>query len=57
MGIDGDGGKARGRRHVAQVLAEAFLVDREIVGERQQDGRDDAVRHIMGVAGHRKLSP
>ena len=56
MGVDGDGGKARGRRHVAQVLAEARLVDRQIVRERQEDGRNDAVRHIVGVTGHRNFS-
>src|SRR5580704_9615983 len=29
-----------------------LLVDRKIVEERQQDGRNDAVRQILGVAGH-----
>ena len=56
MGIDGDGREALGRRDVAQMLAEALLVDRQVVLERQQDGRNDAVRHIMGVAGHFRLS-
>ncbi len=40
------------RRDIAQMLAEALLVDREVVGERQQDGRNDAMGHIMGVTGH-----
>ena len=52
MRVDGDGGDALGRRHVAQVRAEALLVDREILVERQQHGRDDAVRNIGGVTGH-----
>ena len=43
MGVDGDGGDAGRRRHVAQMLAETRLVDGEIGIERQQHGRDDAV--------------
>jgi hypothetical protein len=35
MGVDGDGGKAFGSSHVAQVLAKACLVDRKIIVERQ----------------------
>ena len=47
-----DGGNALGRRHVAQVAAEARLVDRQVVVERQQHGRDDAVGDVAGVTGH-----
>ena len=56
MGIDGDGGKPLDRRHVGKMLAEALFVDREIVRERQKHGRNDAMRHIMGVTGHFPLS-
>ena len=52
MGVDGDGGDAGGRRHVAQVLAEARLVDGEIGIEGQQHRRDDAVGQIGLVPGH-----
>ena len=52
MRVDGDRRDARRRRHVAQVLAEALLVDREVVVERQQHRRDDAVRDVGGVTGH-----
>jgi hypothetical protein len=34
------------------VLAEAFFVDRQIVGKGEQDGRDHTVRGVMGMAGH-----
>ena len=43
---------AVGGGHVAQVLAEARLVDGEVGIEGQQDGRDDAVRDVALVAGH-----
>ena len=52
MGVDGDGGEALHRGDVAQMAAEALLVDREIVVERQQHGRDDAVRDVVGMTGH-----
>jgi hypothetical protein len=52
VGIDGDGRKVRRYRDLAQMLAEALLIDGEIVGKRQQDGRNDAVRQIVGVSGH-----
>jgi hypothetical protein len=52
VGVDGDGGNALGGRHVAQVTAEALLVDRKVIVERQQHGRDDAVRDVLGVTGH-----
>src|SRR5262249_36235448 len=55
MRVDGDGGKALRRRDVAQMTAEALLVDREIVVERQQHGRDDAVGDELGVTGHCRL--
>src|SRR5437016_848725 len=54
MRVDGDCRQPLGGRYVAQVAAEALLVDREIVVERQQHGRNDAVRDVMGVTGHRK---
>ena len=56
VGVHGDGGEPLDRRDVLQVLAESLLVDGEVVGKRQDDGRNDAVRHIMGVAGHLGLS-
>ena len=37
--------------HVAQVLAEARLVDRQVVMERQDDGRDDAMRDDSSCDG------
>ena len=52
MRVDGDGGQPFGRRHVAQVLAEVRLVDRQVVMERQDDGRDDAMRDVGFVTGH-----
>ena len=52
MRVEGDGGDAGGRRHVAQMLAEARLVDGEIGIERQQHRRDDAVGQVGLVPGH-----
>jgi hypothetical protein len=46
VGVDGDGRDAVGRRNVAQMLAERRLIDCEIVVERQEHGRTDAVRDI-----------
>ena len=46
VGVDGDGRDAVGRRDVAQMLAERRLIDCEIVVERQEHGRTDAVRDI-----------
>jgi hypothetical protein len=51
MRVDGERGQALGRGDVADVAAEGALVDREIVVEREQDGRDDTVRQIV-VARH-----
>ncbi len=42
-------------RHVAQVAAEALLVDRQVVVERQQHRRNDAVRDVGRVTGHEGL--
>ena len=42
--------------NVAQVFAEARFVDRKIVKERQQDRGDNAMRQVVGVAGHNVLS-
>ena len=50
--VDGDRRDAGRRRHVAQMLAEARLVDGEIGIERQQHRRDDAVRNVALVPGH-----
>ena len=44
MGVDGDGGEPGDRGDVAQMAPEGLLVDREIVMERQQAGRNDAFR-------------
>ena len=52
MRIHGDGRKAVRRGDVAQMGAEALLVDGEIVVERQQHRRDDAMGQVMGVTGH-----
>jgi hypothetical protein len=43
-------------RDVAQVLAEACLVDRKIVMERQDHCRDDAMRNVGFVTGHCSIS-
>ncbi len=56
MGIDGNRGQVRNRSDVAQVFAEAFLVDRKVIEKRQQDRRNNAVGQVMGVAGHPGLS-
>ncbi len=53
MGIHGDGCEALGRSDIAQMGAEALLVDRKVVLERQQHRRDDAGRDEGGMAGHR----
>jgi hypothetical protein len=55
MGVDGDGGEPFGCRHVAQVAAEALLIDRKVIVEGQQHGRDDAVGQVAGVPGHFRL--
>jgi hypothetical protein len=44
--VDGDRRQALDRSHIAQVPAEACLVDREIVVERQEHCRNHAVRNI-----------
>ena len=50
MRVDGDGGDAAGGGHVAQVLAEARLVDGQVRIEGQQHGRDDAVGNVSSCA-------
>src|SRR5215472_3194746 len=55
MGVDGDGGEPLGCRHVAQMAAEALFVDRKVIVEGQQHGRDDAVGEVAGVTGHFRL--
>ncbi len=52
MRVDGNRRQPVDRGDVAQMRPEALLIDRKIVEERQQDGRNDAVRRILGVAGH-----
>ena len=42
--------------HVAQMLAKARLVDRQVVMKRQDDGRDDAMRDVGFVTGHFAIS-
>ena len=55
MRVDGDGGQAFDRRDVAQMLAEACLVDRQIVVERQQHRRNHAVGNISLPLRHEPL--
>jgi len=55
MGVDGDGGEPLDCRHVAQMAAETLLVDRKVIVEGQQHGRDDAVGEVAGVTGHSRL--
>src|SRR6478736_233 len=52
MRVDGDRRQSFRRDDVAQVLPEIRLVDRQVVMERQDDGRDDAMRDVGLVAGH-----
>src|SRR5215472_1269784 len=52
MGINRYRRKSVDGSHIGEVLAEAFFVDAQIVGERQQDGGDHAVRDVSGMAGH-----
>jgi hypothetical protein len=52
MGINRNGRKPFGGGNVGEVLAEALFVDRQVIGERQQDGGDHAVRRVLGMAGH-----
>ncbi len=52
MRVDGDGGHAFDRRDVLEVLAEILVVDSEIVGKRKDNGRNNAVRKIVGVTDH-----
>jgi len=52
MRVDGDGGEPLGGRHVAQMAAEALFVDRKVIVEGQQHGRNDAVGEVAGVTGH-----
>ena len=52
MRVDRDGGEAFDRCHVTQMPAEIRLVDRQIVLERQQQRRDDAVGDVVCVPWH-----
>ena len=57
MRVDCDGGQALHRGDIAQMGAEARLVDREIVVERQQHGRDDALGYEIRMAAHVSSPP
>jgi hypothetical protein len=52
MGVNRNGRKPFGGGNVGEVLAEALFVDRQVIGEWQEDGGDHAVRGVMGMAGH-----
>jgi hypothetical protein len=52
MGIDCKGGEPLDRGNVGEMLAEALFIDRQVIRERQDNGRDHTVRQIMGVTGH-----
>ena len=52
MGVDRDRRHALYRRQVAQVRAIGDLVDREILIEGKQRGRDNAVRNVFAVTWH-----
>src|SRR5215472_4116618 len=52
MSVNRNGRKPLNGGNIGEVLAEAFFVDAQIVGERQQDGGDHAVRRVRGMAGH-----
>src|SRR3954451_21177450 len=52
MRVDGERRDTFRCRDVADVRAEGALVDRQVVAERQQDRRNDAMRQIAGVSGH-----
>src|SRR5262249_61557799 len=51
MGVYRNGRKAFGGGNVGEMLAEALFIDRQVIGEWQQDGGDHAVRGVMGMAG------
>src|SRR5215475_5392955 len=53
MGIDRERREALDRRHIAQVPAEARLVDRKVILERQEHRRNNALRYIRRVPWHR----
>jgi hypothetical protein len=57
MGVDGDRGQALDGGDIAQMLAEVDLVDRQVVLERQQHRRNDAVGDVIYVPGHGFLRP
>ena len=50
--VDGNGGEAFDCGHVTKMLAEARLVDRQIVLERQQHRRDHSLGNIVRVPWH-----
>ena len=50
--VDRDRRQSLHRGDVAQMSAEARLVDREIVVQRQQDGRDHTLGHEIRMAAH-----
>ena len=55
MTVDGDGADAARRRDEGQMPPRLLLVDREIVVEGEQGGRDHALRDVILEAGHAEL--
>src|SRR5262249_21026011 len=52
MGVNRNGREPFRGGNVGEVLAEAFFVDGEVVGERQQDRGDHSMWHELGMATH-----
>jgi hypothetical protein len=52
MCVDGNRGEAGNGGDVAQMASKGFLIDREIVMERQQNGRDDPFGNELCEAWH-----
>src|SRR6516165_2892120 len=52
MGVNRNGRQPFGSGNVGEVLAEALFIDRQVIGEWQQNGGDHALRGVMGMAGH-----
>src|ERR1700721_2972545 len=52
MRVDGNGREPLGGGHIAQMTAEAALIDGEIVIEGEQHGRNDTVRNVVRMSGH-----
>src|SRR5262249_62213812 len=52
MGVESDRGDAGGCGHVAQVLAQGWLIDGKVGVEGKQDGGDDPMGDVALVPGH-----